>query len=273
MLIFFANRTLRSNPPTLARVAKLVAVEATHRVGNKQGHLHLQIADCNLFWEIRGTERQEKSVGGDHLPLLLQCHSVHPNHTLISQFVPDLNLRHVSEIPTPDYSPKGIQGLVNWDLDWSVNKSVCLEQVWAWAFLPHSTKKEPSLSLLMLFKRSSLKTLLNCERRQLLQRQIFIRRVDYQKSGPVCLTVHEHLIVGIRIWVVIPYSFFGLVFCCRCMLSNVSLRFVPTRHRVQQGDAHMRKLQQICTRAQNEIFSGDKKQSLILSEPLPSNRN
>ena len=59
------------------------------------------------------------------------------------------------------------------------------------------------------------------------------------------------------------------MFCCRCMLSNVSLRFVPTRHRVQQGDAHMRKLQQICTRAQNAIFSGDKKQSLILSEPLP----
>ena len=40
-----------------------------------------------------------------------------------------LNLRHVSEVPTPDYSPRGVRGLVNWDLDWSVNKSVCSEQV------------------------------------------------------------------------------------------------------------------------------------------------
>ena len=71
------------------------------------------MADRNLFREFRGTERQEKSVGGDHLPLLLQRHSVHPNHTLILQFFPDLNLRHVSEVPTPDYSPRGVQGLVN----------------------------------------------------------------------------------------------------------------------------------------------------------------
>ena len=41
MLIFSAIRTLLSNLATLARVAKFVAVEATHRVGNKQGHLHL----------------------------------------------------------------------------------------------------------------------------------------------------------------------------------------------------------------------------------------
>ena len=88
---------------------------------------------CQLIWQSLAatcwTERQEKSVGGDHLPLLLHCHSVHPNHTLISQFIPDLNLRHVSEVPTPDYSQRGVRGLVNWDLDWSVNKSVCLEQV------------------------------------------------------------------------------------------------------------------------------------------------
>ena len=106
---------------------------------------------------------------------------------------------------------------------------------------------------------NSLKILLNCKRRQHLQRKIFIRRFDYQKSGPVYCTVYEHLIVGIRIRVVIPYSFFGLVFCCHCMLSNVSLRFVPTRHRVQQGDAHKRKLQQVRTWAQNAIYSGDKK--------------
>ena len=41
MLIFFTTRTLRSNLATLVCVAKLVAVEATHWVGNKQGHLHL----------------------------------------------------------------------------------------------------------------------------------------------------------------------------------------------------------------------------------------
>ena len=92
-------------------------------------------------------------------------------------------------------------------------------------------------------------------------------------SGPVCFTVHEHLIVGIRIWVVIPSSFFGLVFCCHCMLSNVSLRFVPTRHRVQQGDAHERKLQQVSTRAQNAIYSDDKNPKFTLSRCLPSTTN
>ena len=40
MLIFSTTRTLRSNLVTLAHVAKPVAVEATHRVGNKQGHHH-----------------------------------------------------------------------------------------------------------------------------------------------------------------------------------------------------------------------------------------
>ena len=57
------------------------------------------------------------------------------------------------------------------------------------------------------------------------------------------------------------------------MLSNVSLRFVPTRHRVQQGDAQKRKLQQVRTRAQNAIYSGDKKKkkkkSLLLSPDWP----
>ena len=43
------------------------------------------------------------------------------------------------------------------------------------------------------------------------------------------------------------------------MLSNDSLRFVPTLHRVQQRDAHKRKLQQVSTRAQNAKYSGDKK--------------
>ena len=41
MLIFSTTRTLRSNLATLVRVSKLVAVETTHRVGNKQDHLHL----------------------------------------------------------------------------------------------------------------------------------------------------------------------------------------------------------------------------------------
>ena len=40
-LIVSATRTFGSNLATLARVARHVAVEATHRVGNKQGHLHL----------------------------------------------------------------------------------------------------------------------------------------------------------------------------------------------------------------------------------------
>ena len=41
MLIFSTTHTLRSNLAMLACVSKLVAVEATHRVRNKQGHLHL----------------------------------------------------------------------------------------------------------------------------------------------------------------------------------------------------------------------------------------
>ena len=41
MLIFSTTQTLRNNLATLARVFKFVAAEATHRDGNKQGHLHL----------------------------------------------------------------------------------------------------------------------------------------------------------------------------------------------------------------------------------------
>ena len=92
MLIFFTTHTLCSNLAMLALESKLVAVEAMHRVRNKQGHLHLLTAACDLFRELWGTERQEKSVGGDHLPLL-QCHSVHPNHTLILQYIPEFKLR------------------------------------------------------------------------------------------------------------------------------------------------------------------------------------
>ena len=62
------------------------------------------------------------------------------------------------------------------------------------------------------------------------------------------------------------------------MFINDSLRFVPTCHQVQQGDAHERKLQQARTRAQNVIYSGDKETKVYLyplidSKPLPSNRN
>ena len=59
------------------------------------------------------------------------------------------------------------------------------------------------------------------------------------------------------------------------MFLKDSLRFVPTRHRVQQGDAHKRH----SSRAQNAIYSGDKNKTkftsipLIDPEPLPSNRN
>ena len=50
------------------------------------------------------------------------------------------------------------------------------------------------------------------------------------------------------------------------MFINESLRFVPTRHRVQQGDAHKRKLHQVCTRGQDVVYSGDiKTKRLLLS--------
>ena len=63
---------------------------------------------------------------------------------------------------------------------------------------------------------------------------------------------------------------FVFVWGCHVMFINDSLRFVPTRRRVQQGDAHKRKLQQARTRAQNVIYSGDKgTKSLLLSPDWP----
>ena len=47
--------------------------------------------------------------------------------------------------------PSGVRDLVNWDPDWSVNKSV-RSRFWSWALLPHSTRKDPSLNLLMLLR-------------------------------------------------------------------------------------------------------------------------
>ena len=50
------------------------------------------------------------------------------------------------------------------------------------------------------------------------------------------------------------------------MFINDSLHFVPTCHRIQQGDEHKRKLQQ----AQNVIYSSDKEtKSLLLSPDWP----
>ena len=51
------------------------------------------------------------------------------------------------------------------------------------------------------------------------------------------------------------------------MFVKDSLRFVPTCHRVQQGDAHKRKIQQVRTRAQNTIYSGDKNKTKFTSIP------
>ena len=51
------------------------------------------------------------------------------------------------------------------------------------------------------------------------------------------------------------------------MFINESLRFVPTRQRVQQGDAHKRKILQARTRAQNVIYSGDKETKSLLLYP------
>ena len=51
------------------------------------------------------------------------------------------------------------------------------------------------------------------------------------------------------------------------MFINDSLYFVRTRHRVKQGDAHKGKLQQMRTRAQNAIYSGDKNKTKFTSIP------
>ena len=50
-----------------------------------------------------------------------------------------------------------------------------------------------------------------------------------------------------------------------------SLRFVPTHHQVQHGDAHKRKLQQVHTRAQNIKKLKVYFYPLIAPKPLPSN--
>ena len=46
------------------------------------------------------------------------------------------------------------------------------------------------------------------------------------------------------------------------MFVKDSLRFVPTRHRVQQGEAHKR-----LSRAQNAIYLGDKNKTKFTSIP------
>ena len=91
MLIFSTTHTLRSNLAMLARVAKRVAVEATHRDGNKQGHLHLKIADCDLFREVWNVEGQKQGVGGDLFSILLHRHPVDLHYTLFLQFRPDFH--------------------------------------------------------------------------------------------------------------------------------------------------------------------------------------
>ena len=152
MLIFSTTWTLFSNLATLARVAKLVAVEATHRVGNKQGHLHLQIADRDLFREVWSVEGQKQGVGGDLFRILLHRHPVDLNYTMFLQFRLDFHLRHAGQFTAADDTTWRVQHFVDGDTYWSINKSVVLRKPIACDFLAHSTRKDPFLNLLMLLR-------------------------------------------------------------------------------------------------------------------------
>ena len=79
------------------------------------------------FGSSREPNVKKRVLVGITLPFLLSVTQFTPTTPWSFSSSRISNLRHVSEVPTSDHSRRGAQGLVNWDLDWSVNKSVCSE--------------------------------------------------------------------------------------------------------------------------------------------------
>ena len=102
MLIFSTTWTIRSNFAMLAHMARFVAVKAMHQTGNKQGHLHLLIANCDLFREFWSVEGQQQGVGGDLFSIPLHHHPVDLNYTLFLQFHLDFHLCHAGQLTAAD---------------------------------------------------------------------------------------------------------------------------------------------------------------------------
>ena len=102
MLILSAPLIPCSNLATLARVAKLVAIEVSHRVRNKQGQLHLGLSDRNLLGHFWRVESQKQSVDGDLFSIPLHRHSVDLYNTLFLQFLLDLRFHHSGEFMAAD---------------------------------------------------------------------------------------------------------------------------------------------------------------------------
>ena len=131
MLIFSATWTLHSNLATLARVAKLVAVEATHRFG----------LDCRP-WSLSGD--QKRGVDGDLFSILLHRHPVDLNYTLFLQFRLVFRLRHAGQLTAADDTTWRVQRFVDGNAYWSINESSGLKKTHRLRF-PSTLHQERSI--------------------------------------------------------------------------------------------------------------------------------
>ena len=150
MLTFSTTRSLHSNLATLACVAKLVAVDTMHRVGNKQGHLHFRQPTVISFRRSGVLKVRNRVLVGTFSVSFFTV-------TLWTSTTPcSCSSILISISVMPDSSRQWMSPLDEFNALWmetctglSTNQ-VVLRRPIACDFLAHSTRKVPSLNLLIL---------------------------------------------------------------------------------------------------------------------------
>ena len=192
----------------LAHMARFVAVKAMHQTGNKQGHLHLLIANCDLFREFWSVEGQKQGVGGDLFSIPLHHHPVDLNYTLFLQFHLDFHLCHAGQLTAADDATWWVQHFVDGNTYWSINELGGLQKTHRLRF-PSALHQERSIPQpFNAFEGSGhwLEPLLDSKGRQFTPWEVITPWLHDQKPWPVVTWVVGAFViqVHVRILVVVP---------------------------------------------------------------------
>ena len=189
MFIFPTPLTFCCYFAMLACVAKLVAVKTSQWVWDKQVNFNCQVSNSDLLWHVRSIEGKKQGVGRNNLPLFLHCYTVDLYNTQCVTLISDLNYRQIGELTTSDHTSRRIQTLMHTDMNRTVSKCYCFQQILCLGFsgAPH---EEGSISQpLGALKGSSccLEALRHHEGRQLAQRLFLACIRQSNKSGPTII--------------------------------------------------------------------------------------
>ena len=243
----------------LAHVAKLVAVEASHQVQNKATFTFRQLT--MISFSSSGVLKVRNrvlvvtfSVSLFTVTLWTSTTPCSCSSVFISISVTPDNSRQ-QMVPHDEFSALWMETHVGL----STNQ-VVLRRPITCDFQVHSTRNDPSLNLLMLLRvpATAWNHFWTAKGNSLLSGKLSLDDSTTRNSGQLLLVLQKCLLSATvsESWS-LSCNFFVL-FEGATLFINDSLCFVRTCHQVKQGDEHKQKLQQVRTRAQNIIYSGDK---------------